>query len=145
MEEELYGIARASIGAQFGLSEAQSARLRGTSASELRADAKQMRVELGLDPVDERERDEGAGSSRARSTRRSGRRRGDERPLADGRFDRPQRQMLVGTVAPSSRRRTANNEPIGRDELVGYVDELLGASTTGAPTVATLAFGAEQA
>jgi hypothetical protein len=59
VDDELYGIARASIGAQFGLTDAQAARLRGTSASELRADAKAMRVELGLDPVDERERDEG--------------------------------------------------------------------------------------
>ena len=34
---------------EFGLTEAQATRLRGESADEVRADAKQMRVELGLD------------------------------------------------------------------------------------------------
>jgi hypothetical protein len=45
--------------------------------------------------------------------------------LSDQRFDRPARTMVEGSIALSSRRRTANNEPMGRDELFGYVAELL--------------------
>jgi hypothetical protein len=43
----------------------------------------------------------------------------------DGRYDRPGRLMLEGAVAISSRRRTANSEPLQRAELLGYVGELL--------------------
>jgi hypothetical protein len=32
---------------------------------------------------------------------------------------------VVGTIAVSSRRRTANNEPLRVDELVGYLRELI--------------------
>jgi hypothetical protein len=56
---DLAEIGRVSIGVnEFGLSEAQSRRLRGSSADEVRADAKQMRKELGLPTLDERKRDE---------------------------------------------------------------------------------------
>jgi hypothetical protein len=58
-DPELFAIARASIGAEHGLSPAQATRLRGHTAGELRADALEMRRELGLDPVDERPRDQG--------------------------------------------------------------------------------------
>jgi hypothetical protein len=55
---DLAEIGRLAIGQhEFGLTEAQSRRLRGGSADEVRADAKAMRAELGLPPVDGRERD----------------------------------------------------------------------------------------
>jgi hypothetical protein len=58
-DDELYAIARASIGATFGLSEAQSRRLHGATAAEIRADAKAMARELGLEvDNDDRGRDE---------------------------------------------------------------------------------------
>jgi hypothetical protein len=44
---------------------------------------------------------------------------------ADGRFDRAPGMAIVGTVAQSSRRRTANNEPLRVDELVGWLREAL--------------------
>ena len=43
--------------------------------------------------------------------------------LDDDRWDRQPRAMLVGSVAPSSRRLTANNEPIAVPDLVGYLRE----------------------
>jgi hypothetical protein len=33
--------------------------------------------------------------------------------------------VLAGSFAPSSRRRTANSEPLGIDELLGFVGELI--------------------
>jgi hypothetical protein len=44
---------------------------------------------------------------------------------AEGRFDRAPGMAVVGTIAVSSRRRTANNEPLRVDELVGYLRELI--------------------
>jgi hypothetical protein len=38
--------------------------------------------------------------------------------------------MVDGSISLSSRRRTVNGEPIGRDELLGYVVELLEPPTT---------------
>jgi hypothetical protein len=64
-DDELYSIARTSIGAEQELTPEQSARLRGQTAAELRDDAKQMRRELGM-PVDDRPRDE-AGRFRERN------------------------------------------------------------------------------
>ena len=58
MDNELLDVARVAIAAEFGLGAAQARRLRGETAAELRADAKAMRAELGLEPVDERERDQ---------------------------------------------------------------------------------------
>ena len=56
---DLTEIGRVSIGVnEYGLTEQQAKRLRGESGDRVRADAKQMRVELGLEPIDERERDE---------------------------------------------------------------------------------------
>ena len=60
-DDEVLALAREHVGAHFELSAAQSARLRGSTKSELEADAAAMRVELGLEPLDdgdERERDE---------------------------------------------------------------------------------------
>jgi hypothetical protein len=51
-DPELFQVARASIGAEHGLTSEQSARLHGQTASELRADAKAMRGELGMEPLD---------------------------------------------------------------------------------------------
>ena len=56
VDDELVSIAKTSIGAEFGLSPAQSARLRGDNARALRHDAQEMRRELGLTPVDDRPR-----------------------------------------------------------------------------------------
>jgi hypothetical protein len=58
---DLAEIGRVSIGVnEFGLTEAQSKRLRGESADEVRADARAMREELRLEPIEpERARDDG--------------------------------------------------------------------------------------
>jgi hypothetical protein len=59
--DELLGLAREHVGTAFGLTSEQSARLRGATKAEIEADAKAMRAELGLDPIDggkQRERDE---------------------------------------------------------------------------------------
>jgi hypothetical protein len=54
----------------------------------------------------------------------------------DQRYDRPALAMLVGTVAPSSRRVTANNEPLHVDSLVGWLRESLEPPTsTPSPTI----------
>lgn len=58
VDDELVSIARTALGQEAGLTAEQSRRLRGETAAELRADAKAMRSELGLPPLDERERDE---------------------------------------------------------------------------------------
>jgi hypothetical protein len=58
-DDGVLALARERVGAHFGLSAAQSARLRGSTKAEIEADAKAMRGELGLPPLDERERDEG--------------------------------------------------------------------------------------
>jgi hypothetical protein len=42
---------------------------------------------------------------------------------ADGRFDRRPGAMVVGSVAPSSRRVTANSEPLHVDALISYLRE----------------------
>jgi hypothetical protein len=77
VDDELRDIARTALGAEYGLSPEQAQRLRGETAAELRADAKAMRAELGLAPVDERERDEGGrfvgGDMNARIRAASGR------------------------------------------------------------------------
>jgi hypothetical protein len=52
-DDELFAIARESIGARFELSPAQSARLRGTTRKELEAEARAMRRELQLPDLDE--------------------------------------------------------------------------------------------
>jgi hypothetical protein len=57
-QAELLAYAKRAVGAEFGLSEAHASRLHGSSLSTLRADAKAMRAELGLEPLDGRERDE---------------------------------------------------------------------------------------
>src|SRR5262249_18541911 len=44
---------------------------------------------------------------------------------SDDRWDRRVPSMIVGTIAESSRRRTANGEPLGVDELVEYLGESL--------------------
>jgi hypothetical protein len=57
--------------------------------------------------------------------------------LIDDRFDRPPRQMLAGSIAPTSRRLTANHEPLTAAELFGFVSELVEppSTSTPAPTV----------
>jgi hypothetical protein len=45
--------------------------------------------------------------------------------VVDGRFDRRQVVPLGANIAPSSRALTANAAPLGRDELLGYVSELI--------------------
>jgi hypothetical protein len=58
VDDELFSIARTSIGAEHELTPAQSARLRGQTAQELRDDARAMRGELGMEPLpDPRDRD----------------------------------------------------------------------------------------
>ena len=58
---DLSEIGRVSIGvSEFGLSEGQSKRLRGESADEVRADARTMRSELGLDDEGDDDRHEQA-------------------------------------------------------------------------------------
>jgi hypothetical protein len=54
----------------------------------------------------------------------------------DGRFDRPPRMMFEGSLALSSKRRTANSEPMQRAELLGYVGELLEPLPAPEPAVA---------
>jgi hypothetical protein len=51
--------------------------------------------------------------------------------LVDGRYDRPSKPIL--SFALSSRERTANNEPIGVSEALGYVAELLAPPTPPEP------------
>jgi hypothetical protein len=48
VDDELLSIARTSIGADVGLNPAQSRRLVGSTAADLRSDAKAMAKELGL-------------------------------------------------------------------------------------------------
>ena len=52
----------------------------------------------------------------------------------EARFDRPARPMITATIAPSSRRRTANSEPLTAAELLGYISELLTDPPTSAPS-----------
>jgi hypothetical protein len=51
----------------------------------------------------------------------------------DQRFDRPVPAMLIGTVAASSRRGTANSEPLHVDALIGWLREALEPPTTPTP------------
>jgi hypothetical protein len=44
---------------------------------------------------------------------------------ADDRWDRRPPAMTIGTIAPTSRARTANGEPLRVDELLGFARELL--------------------
>jgi hypothetical protein len=67
VDEELFTIARASIGAEHGLSPAQSTRLHGLTAKELRDDARAMRGELGMQPLDEEDAPRDRGGRFARS------------------------------------------------------------------------------
>jgi len=43
----------------------------------------------------------------------------------DGRWDRPVRPMLGGSIAPTSRKVTANGDPLTRAQLLDYVHELV--------------------
>jgi hypothetical protein len=52
-DAELLAYVRARVGDEYGLSEAQGARLRGSTLGELRDDARAMRAELGLEPIAE--------------------------------------------------------------------------------------------
>jgi hypothetical protein len=52
---------------------------------------------------------------------------------SDNRWDRRVPVMLVGNVAPSSSHRTANNEPLRTDELVGWLREALEPPPSPAP------------
>jgi hypothetical protein len=68
VDDELLAVAREAIGAHYELSPAQAARLRGSTRSEIEADARLMRTELGLPPLeDEQPRDEG-GRFKGKST-----------------------------------------------------------------------------
>jgi hypothetical protein len=59
-QAEFLEYARKAVGAEHGLTEAQAARLRGTTLSALRDDAAAMRSELGLEALEEpgQQRDE---------------------------------------------------------------------------------------
>jgi hypothetical protein len=72
------------------------------------------RAVAALDQFDAAAREIGATAS-ATAWVRSG--------VEDGRFDRRPPQMLVGTVAPSSRRATANSEPLAVPDLVAWLRE----------------------
>jgi hypothetical protein len=69
---DLAEIGRASIGHEYGLTPEQSKRLRGESADEVRADAKEMRHELGLAPLDDDEHDDRARDEHGRFAKSSG-------------------------------------------------------------------------
>lgn len=56
--DDLIEIARESIGAQYGLTSAQARRLAGSTADELRHDARAMAAELGI-KVDDEQSDRG--------------------------------------------------------------------------------------
>jgi hypothetical protein len=45
--------------------------------------------------------------------------------LADDRYDRPARQPMLGSLAPSSARRTSNAEALNAGEVLGYARELV--------------------
>jgi hypothetical protein len=77
-DAELLDYVRSKVADEYGLSEAQGRRLRGATVRELRADAAEMRSELGLEPLDEgAQRDErgrfatGAGSDMNRAIRQA--------------------------------------------------------------------------
>jgi hypothetical protein len=59
VDDDLLSIARASIGAEVGLNPAQSRRLTGSTAADLRSDAKAMAKELGLVTDADPPRDQG--------------------------------------------------------------------------------------
>jgi hypothetical protein len=58
VDESLLDLAKRQVAHEFGLSPEQGNRLHGDDVAALRSDAKVMRTELGLEPLDERERDE---------------------------------------------------------------------------------------
>ncbi len=53
VDDELVQVAREAIGAHFGLSAPQAARLHGSTRNEIEVDARAMRRELGLPDLDE--------------------------------------------------------------------------------------------
>jgi hypothetical protein len=55
--------------------------------------------------------------------------------VADDRFDRQPGAMLTASVAPSSRRVTANSEALNRGQLLAYAAELIDPPPTPAPVV----------
>jgi excisionase family DNA binding protein len=67
-ELELIDYVRSRVAHEAGLSPAQGARLRGSTVAELRSDARAMRDELGLEPLD----DDGATSRDGRGRFRKG-------------------------------------------------------------------------
>lgn len=52
-DAELREYVRLQVGLEHGLTEAQARRLKGATLAELRADAQEMRLELGLEPIGE--------------------------------------------------------------------------------------------
>lgn len=58
VDAELVEIAKTAIGEHYGLTPGQAARLRGENRQEIEDDAKLMRRELGLPPLDDDRRDE---------------------------------------------------------------------------------------
>ena len=59
VDNELFSIARTSVGSEQGLTPAQSARLRGQIAKELYDDARAIQGELGMETLDDPPRDQG--------------------------------------------------------------------------------------
>jgi hypothetical protein len=57
VDDELLTLAKRAFGHEFDLSPEQAARLNGNDAKSLREDAGRMRGDLGMSPLDERERD----------------------------------------------------------------------------------------
>lgn len=47
------------------------------------------------------------------------------RGAGDGRFDRPAQSPMLGSVAASSSRTTANGQPLTADQLIGYLREVI--------------------
>jgi hypothetical protein len=64
-DDETIAFLRSSVAREAGLSEGQSRRLKGETVAELRADAKAMRAELDMPPLD----DEDGGRQRDASGR----------------------------------------------------------------------------
>jgi hypothetical protein len=58
VDDELLEVGRNAIASHYGLTPAQARRLHGDTAVELRTDAQAMRAELGLPPLDDRDRDD---------------------------------------------------------------------------------------
>ena len=56
--------------------------------------------------------------------------------VSDGRFDRPTRGVVAASAAPSSRRITANGDPLTSSELLAFVSELVDPPSTQTPASA---------